>query len=226
VTVGGLNQVQVFRTADFARVATIPVGKLPHGVWPSGDGTRVYVGLENEDRLAAIDAITNRVIATVPIGQAAQAINYVPNAVPDGDGKQGLQPLGVAGEAAHLALVAPSDAKERGARTPPTSVSLFDQGLLQVLQASVTGLGPKQPYVLALSQRPDGRGPLEPLAAFTTNPAGSAVVNAIGPIRQVVRGEADGERRYLVIVAGTAAQPGAVVQVQVNSDTPTARAST
>ena len=218
VTVGGLNQVQVFRTADFARVATIPVGKLPHGMWPSGDGTRVYVGLENEDRLAAIDAITNRVIATVPIGQAAQAINYVPNAVPDGDGKQGLQPLGVAGEVAHLALVAPSDAKERGARTPPTSVSLFDQGLVQVLQASVTGLGPKQPYVLALSQRPDGRGPLEPLAAFTTNPAGSAVVNAIGPIRQVVRGEADGERQYLVIVAGTAARPGAVVQVQVNSD--------
>ncbi len=27
----------------------------------------------------------------------------------------------------------------------PTSVSLFDQGLLQVLQASVTGLEPKQP---------------------------------------------------------------------------------
>jgi YVTN family beta-propeller protein len=39
VTVGGLNEVQVFRTDDFSKVATIPVGKLPHGVWPSGDGT-------------------------------------------------------------------------------------------------------------------------------------------------------------------------------------------
>ncbi len=52
VTVGGLNLVKVFRTDTFAQVATIPVGNLPHGVWPSGDGTRVYVGLENADGLA------------------------------------------------------------------------------------------------------------------------------------------------------------------------------
>jgi YVTN family beta-propeller protein len=55
VTVGGLNEVQVYRTNDFSRIATIPVGKLPHGIWPSGDGSRVYVGLENEDRVAAIE---------------------------------------------------------------------------------------------------------------------------------------------------------------------------
>src|SRR6266436_6510586 len=89
------NHVNFARNANGA---TIPVGKLPHGIWASGDGTRVYVGLENEDALAAIDTLTNRVIATVPIGQAAQAVNYVPNAVPEGDGMQGLQPLGVAGE--------------------------------------------------------------------------------------------------------------------------------
>ena len=70
VTVGGLNEVQVFRTDDFSRVATIPVGKLPHGIWPSGDGLRVYVGLENDDKLIAIDTLTNKVIATVAIGQA------------------------------------------------------------------------------------------------------------------------------------------------------------
>jgi YVTN family beta-propeller protein len=45
VTVGGLNEIKVFRTDDFSQVATIPVGKLPHGIWPSGDGSRVYVGL-------------------------------------------------------------------------------------------------------------------------------------------------------------------------------------
>jgi DNA-binding beta-propeller fold protein YncE len=44
VTVGGLNEIQVYRTDDFSKVATIPVGELPHGIWPSGDGTRVYVG--------------------------------------------------------------------------------------------------------------------------------------------------------------------------------------
>ena len=50
VTVGGLNEIKVFRTDNFSKVATIPTGKLPHGIWPSGDGTRVYVGLENEDK--------------------------------------------------------------------------------------------------------------------------------------------------------------------------------
>jgi YVTN family beta-propeller protein len=208
----------VFRTDDFSKVATIPVGKLPHGIWPSGDGTRVYVGLENEDTLAAIDTLTNKVIATVPIGQAAQAVNYVSNAVPEGDGLQGLQPLGVAGEVAHLTLVPLARAPVTGEKPAPTSVSLFDQGLLQVLQASVTGLEPKRPYVLALSRTPDGRGALEPLAAFTTNPAGSAIVNALGPIRQVVRAEVDVQRRYLVIAPGTAVHPGAPVQVQANGD--------
>jgi hypothetical protein len=91
---------------------------------------------------------------------------------------------------------------------------LFDQGLLQVLQASVTGLEPKQPYVLALSRAPDGGGVLESLAAFSTNPAGSAIVNAVGPIRQVVRGEVEAERRYLVIAPGTPDQHGAPVQIQ------------
>src|SRR6266516_1417913 len=77
VTIGGLNEVKVFRTDDFSQVATISVGKLPHGVWPSGDGSRVYVGLENADGIAAIDTATNQLIATSPIGQAPQAITYV-----------------------------------------------------------------------------------------------------------------------------------------------------
>jgi hypothetical protein len=32
------------------------------------------LGLENEARIAAIDTLTNQVIATSPIGQAAQAV--------------------------------------------------------------------------------------------------------------------------------------------------------
>jgi YVTN family beta-propeller protein len=213
VTVGGLNQVQVFRTDDFSKVTTIPVGKLPHGVWESGDGTRVYVGLENDDRLVAINTLTNTVIATTPIGQAPQAVVYVPDAVPTGSGTDGLQPLGIAGAATHLTL---ASAGQLPARGQPTSVSLFDQGLIQVLQASVTGLEPGKPYVVALSRRRDGRGALEPLAAFTANPAGAAIVDAIGPIRQIVRAGTPVERRYLVIAAGTPAQLGPVVQTQVD----------
>jgi YVTN family beta-propeller protein len=211
VTIGGLNEVQVFRTDDFSKVATIPVGNLPHGIWPSGDGSRVYVGLENDDQLVAIDTLTNKVIATVPVGQAPQALVYVPNAVPDGAGTDGLQPLGVAGQAAHLSLLPATGTK--GAKKP-TSVSLFDQGLSQVLEASVTGLLPGKPYVLALSTKPQGAGTIEPLAAFMTNPAGSAIVNAVGPIRQIVDSSAGAQRRYLAIFPGTAGNLGAPVQVQ------------
>jgi YVTN family beta-propeller protein len=216
VTVGGLNEVKVFRTDDFVQVATIPVGKLPHGIWPSGDGSRVYVGLENADAVTAIDTLTNKVVATSAVGQAPQAITYVPNAVPDGDGTQGLQPLGVAGQAAHLSLAAvEADKAARSAEKAATSVSLFDQGLIQVLQASVTGLAPKQMYVLALVHLPNCDGALEPLATFTTNPAGSAIVNAAGPIRRLVQGEARIERSYLVIAQGSPAKPGPVVQSQL-----------
>jgi len=207
VTVGGLNEVQVFRTSDFAKIATIPVGKLPHGIWPSGDGTRVYVGLENADALTAIDTATNTVIATVPIGQAPQALTYVSDAVPKGQGLTGLQSLGLAGEAVHLTLGGASG-------KPVTSVSLFDQGLVQVVQASVTGLDPKTPYVLALASQADGGGPLQPLSAFVTNPAGSAIVNAIGPIRQLVQAPAADQRRYLVVTSGSPAVLGPVVQRQ------------
>ncbi|MEO8333591.1 MAG: DUF305 domain-containing protein [bacterium] len=211
VTVGALNQVQVYRTSDFGKVATIPVGKLPHGIWPSGDGSRIYVGLENGDALTVINTMTNTAIATIPIGQAPQAIAYVPEAVPQGDGTHGLQPLGVAGQVAHLTLHGYSS----GATDPSTNVSLFDQGLVQVLQAAVAGLPPKQPYVLALAHSANGTGALEPLAAFTTNPAGSAVVHAVGPIRQVVQNSNGAERRYLVIASGTPTQLGAVVQRQL-----------
>ena len=210
VTVGGLNQVQVFRRDTFEKVATIPVGKLPHGVWPSGDGSRVYVGLENGDAMTAIDTLSNRVIAEIPIGQAPQAVVYVPGAAPRDGGAPGLQPLGVAGSAAHLtlsAIGAPDEAQ--------TSVTLFDQGLVQVLEAAVTGLQPKAAYVLALAGKPDGSGPLQALASFSTNPAGAAIVNASGPIRQLVQqGSLRDERRWLVIAKGTPDVVGPPVQLQ------------
>src|SRR3979411_462250 len=169
VTIGGLNEVKVFRTDDFSKVATIPVGKLPHGVWPSGDGSRIYVGLDNAEGTAAIDTLTNKVIANVSIGQAPQAVTYVPDAVPEGPGTQGLQPLDAAGPATHRALGAVEGRKTAHSKDKvPTSGSLWEQGLVQVLQASVTGLEPKKPYVLGLSHETDGEGALEPLAGFLT----------------------------------------------------------
>jgi YVTN family beta-propeller protein len=152
VTVGGLNQVKVFQTDTFQQVATIPVGDLPHGVWSSGDGARIYVGIENGDAVAAIDTSTNQVIAAIPNGQAAQALVYIPQAVPtETAGVENLEALGIAGAAVHLKLAA-------AGRSMSTTVSLFDQGLTQMLQAAVTGLEPDKPYVLALTSNSDGTG--------------------------------------------------------------------
>jgi len=210
VTVGGENRVKVFRTDDFSQVASIPVGALPHGLWPSGDGTRLYVGLENADSVAVINTLTNSVETTVPVGQAPQALVYVPRAATQGAGLANLKPLGSAAKSIQIALAPPGQHERH-----TTQVTLFDQGLTQVLQASVTGLVAKQPYVLALARHADGSGALESLAAFQTNPAGAAIVNAVGPIRQLVQQSQADEQRYLVIAPGAADAPGAPVQVQV-----------
>lgn len=208
VTVGGLNAIKVFRTDSFEQVATIETGALPHGLWPSGDGTRVYVGLENADAVAAIDTLENKVIATIPIGQAPQGVAYVPNAVPNGDDAANLQPLTAASGSAQLKL-GPAAGK------PATAVTLFNQGLVQVVQAAITGLEPGKPYTLAFATTASGDGPLQPLAGFTANPAGAAIVNSVGPIRQLVEAKSDQARRYLVIATGAPAEIGAAVQIQL-----------
>lgn len=207
VTVGALNQVKVFRTDSFAQIATIPVGVLPHGLWPSGDGSRVYVGLENADAVAVVDAASNRVVATIPIGQGPQGVAYVAQAVTHGPGTQNLEPLGKAAASTRLVL--------KGAGAGPfTQVTLFDQGQVQVLQAAAAGLAPQAPYVLAFSTKADGSGTLQPLAAFMSNPAGAAVVDAVAPVRQVVEATVKADRRWLVIAPGTPAELGTAVQVQ------------
>ena len=56
--------------------------------------------------------------------------------------------------------------------------------------------------------------PVEPLSSFMSKPAGSAIVNAVGPIRQIVRGETGAPRRYQVIVGGSAKELGKPAQIQ------------
>ena len=204
VTIGTENIVKVFRTDSFAQIAAVPVGALPHGLWPSGDGTRIYVGLENDDGVAVIDTLTNKLITTIPVGQGPQGVVYVPGAVPSGNGTANLMPLAKAGDKVQLTLQG----------SGRSQVSLFDQGQVQVLQAAVAGLKPKQPYVLGLSTKADGSGKIVPLAKFMTNPTGSAIVNAIGPLREIVTGTATPSRRYLVLTSGTPDDIGPVVQVQ------------
>ena len=48
-----------------------------------------------------------------------------------------------------------------------------------------------------------------------TNPAGAAIVNSVGPIRQVVQASTADTRRYLVIASGSPEQLGQAVQIQL-----------
>ena len=138
----GSNSVTFIDTATNVVKHVTYFGRSPHGIWPSGDGTRVYVGLENADSAAVIDTLENKLIATIPLGQGPQGVAYVPGAVPDGPGTQNLAPLGTAANAVQLSLAAAGG-------KPVTQVTLFDQGLVQVVQAGATGLEPREPYVLA-----------------------------------------------------------------------------
>ena len=201
VTIGGLNEVKVFRRGSPPQlVATIPVGSLPHGVWPSGDGSRIYVALENGVQAAVIDTLINRVIANMPIGQTTQALVYVPNAVPSGAGTDNLVPLGEAGNTASLHLEGVGSAAQR----MQGWVAVNSLGLLDLVQIVAEGLAPRaqyQVYLSASSQPPFGK--LEPLAVLKTNPDGAGIVQAIGPLKTLVGGSgsaADGPpRRFLIV---------------------------
>jgi YVTN family beta-propeller protein len=199
VTIGGANEVKAFRRgATPELVATIPVGELPHGIWPSGDGSRVYVALENGEHCVAIDTMTNKLIANIPIGQTTQALVYVPNAVPSGSGTGNLMPLGVAGNAARLHL-------EAGGTVLPhaeASVAVNSLGLLDLVQIAAKDLAPQTSYqvYLAESNKPPF-GKLEPLAVLKTNADGAGIVQAIGPLKVLAGGNeaSSASRRFLIV---------------------------
>ncbi len=216
ITVGGENVVKVYTTGDNPKLVTsIATGELPHGIWPSGDGTHIYVALENGTGMNVIDTLTNKIVARISGGQSSQALVYVPNAVPSGNGLAHLQPLADSGLAVHL-LLGPPGASSKEA---PTTVTLNNQGLIDLLQAAVTGLKPKSKYRLVLlSKNEEPYGPVQPLSMFQTNPAGAAIVNTLGPLRQFSAGSAGpNDRRYLAIVPVDGGASEKPVQVQLLS---------
>ena len=216
MTVGGENVVKVYTTTDSPQlVATIPTGELPHGIWPSGDGARIYIALENGTGMQVIDTLSNQTIATLPGGQAAQALVYVPNAVPAGDGLSSLVPLATSGQAVHLYLGPNSNSSASG---PPTTVTLNYQGPIDLLEAAVTGLDPNASYTLGLVPNLGASTQdFQPLATFQTNAAGAQIVESLGPLRQIVAGSPElqnqrDQKRYLEIVPAGGTQ---AVQVQL-----------
>src|SRR5262249_48711427 len=146
----------------------------------SGDGSRVYVALENSVQAAVIDTLTNKVIADVPIGQTTQALVYVPNAVPEGPGTDNLVPLGEAGNTARLHLQAAGTAFPK----PQGFVAVNSLGLLDLVQIAAEGLTPKAQYQVYIAESDHAPfGKLEPLAMLRTNPDGAGIVQTIGPLK-------------------------------------------
>ena len=198
VTVGGANEVKAFRRgATPELVATIPVGELPHGIWPSGDGSRVYTALENGEHCVAIDTATNKVIANIPIGQTTQALVYVPNAAPDGSGSENLMPLGAAANTARLQLEAGGTALPNA----EASVAVNSLGLLDLVQIAAKGLSPQTQYQVHLAESNQSPlGKLEPLAVLKTNPDGAGIVQAIGPLKVLAGNDASSpSQRFLIV---------------------------
>ena len=186
VTIGAENVVKVYSTGDKAGlVATIPVGALPHGIWPSDDGSRMSVGLENGDAVDVIDTAANRVVARVPVGQAPQALVYVPDAAPAGDAAN-LVPR-VNEDSFTLDFAGDGDA--RGL------VVVRSLGLADELTVSLFKLQPNTTYDLY------AQGGDAPLGSFRTNDKGMASGTVIGPLRQLVStaDEADVPRTVLFV---------------------------
>jgi YVTN family beta-propeller protein len=201
VTIGGLGAVKVFRRGPAPQlVATIPVGDLPHGLWPSGDGSRMYVALENDVQAVAIDTLTNQVTAHVPIGQTSQALVYVPNAVPTGAGTDNLMPLAEAGSVTRLRLEAAGSTlpKARG------QAAVNPLGLLDLIQIAAEGLAPGVSYQVYLTD--SDRAPfakLEPLAVLKTNADGAGIAQSIGPLKTLAENAGANtsapSRRFLIV---------------------------
>lgn len=173
VTIGGEDVVKVFTTEGKAEpVATIPVGSLPHGAWTSGDGSRVYVGLENGDAVDVIDTAANRTVARIPVGMAPQALAYVPGAAGAGDGTANLSPRRDVPGSVSVRL-APVGGKGAG------YVVARDLGLIDVLEVNLSKLVPDSVY------RVYSGDPLAEVAALRTDPKGMATASVIGPLRRI-----------------------------------------
>lgn len=206
VTVGGENKVKVY-TRDVVPqpVSSIPTGAMPHGLWPSDDGSRVYVGLENGDGIAVLDALALKERTRIPGGQAPQALVYVSNAVPEGPGTSNLVPLAEAALPVNVALAAPKGGTGGG------FLVVRALGVVDGLDVSLRGLGAETVYrvLVADEAAPPYRGGRH-LLDIKTNAKGGAVGQAVGPIRELVAPPLVRvpRKRYVVVVP--AASPSSV----------------
>ena len=204
VTVGGENVVKVYRRGEQPDwIATIPTGDLPHGIWQSGDGTRVYVGLENQDAVIAIDTLPTMSLPPFRLVSSRKPLSMFPTPC---QRRRAFQ-----SDAARRAGRGRAPDLDRaghgsGGRAHAT-VSVNVLGPLDLLQMAVSGLKPGQTYRLWLvTSRTAPFGRKQPLVTFKTNLAGAQVAQAIGPFRQILTSMRENaqeplQQRFLLLTA-------------------------
>ncbi|RPD44303.1 YncE family protein [Hymenobacter sediminis] len=211
VTVGGEDVVKVYsREPGFRQLATIPVGANPHGIWPSGDASRVYVGLENGDSAVAINTATNRVLGKIKVGQAPMALMYVPNAVPAGvrnTANLGQQLLDKPTLVRNLRPPIPGSAAG--------TMNLRSEGLVDLATFTLRALTPNTDYDIYLTsstQAPYARD--YALTTVRTDVKGNAMGQALGPVQRIASGDLHPAGRafdHVVVAPKAVGSPPALV---------------
>ena len=203
VTVGGENAVKVY-SRQRQLLATIPVGPNPHGLWPNGDGSKLYVGLENGDALVSIDTKTNTKLTETGSGQAPQALLYVVKAGGGSPGAGNLEAFAPA-TPVNIRLVPlgtqPVPGVGGGATIRPTED--VDELVLALRQ-----LAPSTQYTLYLSDDKTRLTKPEAVLTFRTDAEGKVEVNAYYQIRLRLPG------RFAVVVRGDKDPAGALTLTQ------------
>lgn len=96
VTVGGLGLVKVYLVEKevVKEITQIKTGGVPHGVWSSPQGEKIFVGLELGDSVSVLDGESKKEKVKIKIGQSPQTVLYVADAITNSRaGTDNLTPL-------------------------------------------------------------------------------------------------------------------------------------
>ncbi|MDO0924022.1 beta-propeller fold lactonase family protein [Streptomyces sp. TG1A-8] len=178
LTVGGLDETLVYkRTADGIPKLVTRIhdhGHAPHGIWPSGDGSRLYVGLEKSDKVDVIDTATNEVVDTIGVGQEPQALVYVSDAAPAGSAA-GLGQQGLGGSPRNVPTALPDgtagETMRRGNKGRSLEATIRPVSGLDMIQLQARDLQPTTTYQ---AYSVDAEGNRIPVVSFTTDSSGNA----------------------------------------------------
>jgi len=134
--------------------------------------------------MAVIDTLTNRVVTTLQIGEGTQALVYVANAVPQGDGMTNLtrQSLGLRAQKAKLVVPAkPFPFLKAAFPTAMGSIVTTQLGLLDEMDVTLEGLPVGSHYAVFLTETPTPPfGAVQYVADVAIGPEGKGMVTAQG----------------------------------------------